>query len=74
MTTIETREYIDSLREFSKDEKFNRFLMLLNMRAADKKMYQVLKEGNPSVNWSQFDLLLMDLEDLRSGAYNIGGE
>lgn len=74
MTVEETREYLESLREFSNNEKFNRFLTLLTMRAADKKMYQILREGKTQVNWNQFDLLLMDLEDLRTGAYNLGGK
>ncbi|MGL4970553.1 MAG: hypothetical protein ACRC45_02870 [Cetobacterium sp.] len=73
MTGIEYREYIDSLRTFSNDDKFTRFLTLLTMRASNKKMYQVLKEGNPNVSWNQFDLLLMDLEDVRSGVYDKGG-
>lgn len=74
MTSVETREYLESLREFSQNEKFNRLLMLLAMRSANKKMYQVLKEGKPNPVWSEYDLLLMDIADLREGAYNIGGK
>lgn len=73
MTKQEYKEYLDSLREFSKDDKFNRFITLLAMRAANKKMHQTLKEGLVNIPWNQFDLLLMDLEDLRNGAYDIGG-
>ncbi|MGL6100944.1 MAG: hypothetical protein ACRCZ9_03070 [Fusobacteriaceae bacterium] len=76
MTKLEYMEYVSSLRKFSEDEEFTRFLTLLTMRSANKKMFQTLKEGNPNISWSQFDLLLMDLEDVRNGYYDaseIGG-
>lgn len=73
MTNNEYREYFTSLKEFSNDEKFCRFITLLASRAANKRMSQMLKEGRASGDWSAFDLLLMDLEDLRSGAYEQGG-
>lgn len=74
MTNKETLRYLHLLKKFSNDAEFAELLMLLNSRSANKRMYQIMKEGAHNTIWNTFDLLLMDLEDIRTDAYDsVGG-